>query len=176
MNEGLIPILAVIVLSVLWVFRAMSRRSGSAHDDPVDLDAIPEPPPRAAARPLGELEVALMSFVEAEAWREVIHVEFQGRENFAQMILDPEGVDLSSNGIGVDYEKFGEEAARLGLTPKTYEGVSIPLTIGAMLDGDEGPYHVEIRGAWPEVAEQTIRMIEGVYGVERSENVVVSSL
>lgn len=174
MSEGLIPILAVIVLSVLWVFRAMSRTSGPAHHDPVDLDAIPEPPAGAAARPLGKLEEALMPFVEAEAWGEVIHVEFQGRDNFTQLILDLGGVDLYSNGNDVDCEKFGAEAFRLGLTLKTSDGV--PLAAGTQLDGDEGPFCVEIRGTWSEVAEQTIRMIEGVYGVERSENVVVSYL
>lgn len=176
MNEILIPILAVIVLIVLWVARASSRKPAPAHDDSVELDAIAEPPPEAAARPLGELEEALIPFVQAEAWGDVIHVEFQGRDNFTQMILDPDGVDLHSNGNSVDYRLFREEAARLGLTPKTHDGVSIPLSSDALMDDDEGPYYVEIRGEWPEVVEQTRVMIERVYGVDRSDPVVVSYL
>lgn len=165
---------ALIVLAVLlvrWVFSQRaepSPRHPSWTETSEGFESISSrvPPQR---RPLDELGEALAPFVEAEAWGDPIDIVLPVQENFAQLILQRDGVDLYSNGIEVDLDRFRRAAADLSLELHSLTGgIQVEPAVPS-----EPQLFVEIRHDWPAVAEAVIHMIRVIYGTDGRDEVEV---
>lgn len=123
---------------------------------------------------LGELGRPLKKLAEAEAWGEVVDIQLPSQQSFAQLILIPEGVEFASHGVGVDLERFREEAAKLSLTPRALSG---PTYYSSPRNQGKGPevLLVEVFGEWTEVASKVIQLIKGIYGTGEQDTVEVST-